>query len=61
MSEIKMTYNLVATLAPSFLIGFSSLVQVIRTTIYAGMSSNFIKIETLIVEIGALECLEKSL
>ena len=41
MSE-QLTNNLVATLTPSFLIGSSSFLQVLtRTTINAGMSSNF--------------------
>ena len=58
----KMTYNRVVTLAPSFLIGSSSFLQVIRTTtINAGMSSNFNHIGLLIVEIAVLGCLEKSI
>ena len=48
MSE-KLSYNLVATLAPSFLIGSSSFLQVIRKTINAGMSSNFNQIGLLMV------------
>ena len=60
MSE-KLTYNLVATLAPSYLIRSSLFLQVIRTTINAGMSSNFNQIGLLTVELAALECLEKSL
>ena len=47
-------------LAPSFLIG-SSFLQVIRTAINVGMSSNFNQIGLLIVELAALERLEKSL
>ena len=41
--EKRKTYNwrnLVGTLAPSYLIGFSSFLQVRRTTIKAWMSSN---------------------
>ena len=60
MSE-KMTYNLVATLAPSFLIGSSSILQEIRITINAGISSNFNQIGLLVVELAALECLKKSI
>ena len=42
----KSTYNLAGTLAPSFLIGSSSFLQVNRTTctINAGMSPNFYQI-----------------
>ena len=46
MSE-KLTYILAATLPPLFLIGSSSFLQVIRTTINAGMSSNFNQIGRL--------------
>ena len=51
-------HNLVATRAPSFLIGSSSFLQVTRTTITAGISSNFNQIGPLIVELTALERLE---
>ena len=37
----KMTYNLVATLAPPVLIGSSSFLHVTRTTIKSQQSSNF--------------------
>ena len=37
----KMSYNLVSTLAPTFLIGSSSYLQVTRTFIISWTSSNF--------------------
>ena len=48
----------VNTLAPSFLIGSSSFLQVTRVTIKAWMSSNFSQIPPLTVEVAALECLK---
>ena len=52
IERLKNRHNdLVATLAPSFLIGSSSFFQVTRTTINAGMSSNFKQIGLLIVEL----------
>ena len=48
------------TLAPSFLIGSSTLLQVTRTTIKARMGSKFGQIRHWIVELAGLECLEKS-
>ena len=57
-----MTYkgeNLVSTLAPSFLIGSSSFLQVTRTTIKAWMSSNLGRIPPLTSELAALERLKK--
>ena len=50
--------NLVSTLAPSFLIGCSSFLQVTRTTIKAWMSSNLGRIPPLTSELVALECLK---
>ena len=57
----KSTYNLVSTLslAPSFLIGSSSLLQVRRTTIIPRMSSNFGPIQPGTVELSALQRLKK--
>ena len=52
--------NLVSTLAPSFLIGCSSFLQVTRTTIKAWMSSNLGRIPPLTSESVALECLKKN-
>ena len=51
--------NPVSTLAPSFLIGSSSFLQVTRTTIKAWMSSNFGRIPPLTSELAALERLKK--
>ena len=45
----------VSTLAPSFLIGYSSFLQVTRTTIQAWMSSNFGGISPWNAELAALE------
>ena len=42
----KLLYNVVTTLAPSFLIGSSSFLQVSRTCMKAWMSSNFSKFAT---------------
>ena len=50
--------NLVSTLAPSFLIGPSSFLQVTRTTIKAWMSSNLGRIPQLTSELVALERLK---
>ena len=40
----KLMYNVVNTLAPSFLIGSSSFLQVTRTTLKSGQSSNLMQI-----------------
>ena len=48
------------TLAPSFLIGSSSYLQVTRTTIISRTSSNLGQIRQRIAELAALERLEKS-
>ena len=47
-------------LAPSFLIGSSSFLQVSRTCLKAWMSSNFGQIGPRTAELAALEGLEKS-
>ena len=52
-------YN-VSTLAPSFLIGSYSFLQVTRTAIKAWMGLKFSKIELGSMELAALECLKKS-
>ena len=44
-----------ANLAPSFLIGSSSFLQVTRTTIKAGMGWNFGQIRQQTAELSALE------
>ena len=51
--------NLVSTLAPSFLIGSSSYLQVRRTTIISRKSSNFSQIRPRTAELAALERLKK--
>ena len=47
------------TLAPSFLIGSSSYLQVMRTTIITRLSSNLGQIQPRTVELAALERLGK--
>ena len=58
-SEILM-YNVVTTLAPSFLIGSSSHLQVMRTSIRSRTSSKFGQIGPRTAVLAALERLEKS-
>ena len=48
------------TLAPSFMIGSSSYLQVTRTTIISQTSSNWGQIGPRTAELAALERLEKS-
>ena len=50
--------NLVSTLAPSFLIGSSSYLQVTRTSIISRTSSNFGRYQTRTAELAALESLK---
>ena len=55
----KLMYNVVSTLAPSFLIGSSSYLQVMRTSITSRTSLKFgQRLRT--AELAALERLEKS-
>ena len=56
----KMMYNVVNTLAPLFLIGSSSVLQVTRTTIKSWTSLKFDQIRPWTAELAALERLEKS-
>ena len=56
----KLMYNVVNTLAPSFLIGSSSFLQVTRTTIKYWTSSKFDQIQPWTAELAALERLKKS-
>ena len=56
----KLMYNVVNTLAPRFLIGSSSFLQVRRTTIKSGTSSKFDQIGQWTAELNALGRLEKS-
>ena len=53
-------YHVVNTLAPSFLIGSSSYLQVKRTSIISRTSSKFGQIGPRTAELAALERLEKS-
>ena len=59
-SEKLLYYNVVSTLAPSFLIGSSSYLQVTRTSITSRKSSKFSQIGPRTAELAALERLEKS-
>ena len=56
----KLTYNVVNTLAPLFLIGSSSYYQVTRTSITSQTSLKFCQIGPRTAELAALERLEKS-
>ena len=56
----KFMYNVVNTLAPLFLIGSSSFLQVRRTTINSWTSSKFDQIGLWTAELAALERLEKT-
>ena len=56
-----MMYNLVSTLAPLFLIGSSSFLQVRKTTIISRMCLKFGPIRLRTAELAALERLEKIL
>ena len=56
----KLLYNVVITLAPSFLIGSSSYLQVTRTSITSRTSLKFGQIGPRTAELAALERLEKS-
>ena len=61
LKKIPLTYNgenLVSTLEPSFLIGSSSFLQVIKTTIKAWMHLNFSGIPTLTADLAAHEFLK---
>ena len=55
----KSMYNVVNTLAPSFLIGSSLFLQVRRTTIISRTSSNFSQIGPRTVELPALDQIKK--
>ena len=56
----KSMFNVVNTLAPSFLIRSSLFLQVRRTTIISRTTSNFSQIRPRTAELAALEHLEKS-
>ena len=55
----KLVYNVVNTLAPLFVIGSSSFLQVRRATIKSWTSSKFDQIGLWTAELAALERLEK--
>ena len=55
----KSMYNVVNTLASSFLIGSSLFLQVRRTTIISRTSSNFGQIRPRTAELAALDRIEK--
>ena len=54
----KKSNNLVSTLAPSFLIGSSSYLQVTKTSIISQMSSNFSQIRPRTAELAVIERLK---
>ena len=56
----RLMYNVVNTLAPTFSIGSSSLLQVTRTTIKTRTNTKFYQIRPWTAELAALESLEKS-
>ena len=56
----KLLYNVVTTVAPSFLIGSSSYLQVTRTSLTSQTSSKFSQIGPRTAELAALERLVKS-
>ena len=56
----KLLYNVVSTLAPSFLIGSSSYLQVTRTSTTSRTTSKFDQIGPRTAELAALKRLEKS-
>ena len=56
----KLMYNVVNTLAPLFLFGSSSYLQVMRTFITSRKSSKFGQIGPRTAELAALGCPEKS-
>ena len=55
LERLKKSYNLVSTLAPLFLIGSSSYLQVPRTAIISRAGSDFSQIRPRTVELAALE------
>ena len=55
----KLLYNVVSTLAPSFLIGSSSYLQVTRTSITSQTSLKFGQIRPRTAELAALERMKK--
>ena len=60
LEHLKIDFNIVNTLAPSFLIGPSSFLQVTRTVMISMTSSKFGQFGPRTAELNALEHLEKS-
>ena len=60
LERLKISYNLVSSLAPSFLIRSSSYSQVTRTSIISRTSLNFSQIRPRTAELAALERLKNS-
>ena len=60
LEHLKKQHNLVSTLASSFLIGSSSLLQLWRTTIRSWTSSKFGRIQPRTAELATLERLKKT-
>ena len=60
LAHLKNCCIMLSTLAPSFLIGSSSYLQVTRTSITSRTSSKFGQIGPRTAELAALERLEKS-
>ena len=61
LARLKLLYNVVVTtLAPSFLIGSTSYLQVRRTSIRSRTTSKFGQIGPRTAELAAIERLEKS-
>ena len=60
LEHLKIDFNIVNTLAPSFLIGPSSFLQVTRTVMISRTSSKFGQFGPRTAKLNALEHLEKS-
>ena len=54
----KSIFSVVATLAPSILIGSSSYLEATKIAITSWMSLNFSQIRPLIIELSALDCVK---
>ena len=58
LASEKSIYNAENTLAPSFLIGSSSFLQVTRTTVKSWISSKFDYTQPCTAELAVLDCLK---
>ena len=58
LASEKSIYNAVKTLSPSFLIVYSSFLQVTRTTVKSLISSKFGYTQPSTAELAALDCLK---